>query len=74
MEWEVDAGTSKYSPTVADDSLYLGGDFDGFVALDPADGSEQWEYDIDADPGEPVAIVDGTIYASTWRGDIHAIE
>ncbi|MFC6757791.1 MULTISPECIES: PQQ-binding-like beta-propeller repeat protein [Haloarcula] len=74
IEWEVDANTERFSPTLTDEALYVSGDDNTVVSLDPTDGSEQWRFDTNGHPGEPVAVVDGTIYASTYRGTVHRIE
>ena len=49
------------APVVGDDGLYLPTG-DGVVALDPADGSDLWDWEADTDGGRDIAVAEGTVY------------
>lgn len=76
---DASAGTERWTfgtgghvaPVVADGSAYVAA-VQGLVALDPADGTEQWAADVPTPTSIAPALVDDTIYyvgRTTDRGD-----
>lgn len=71
---QLDGSAGDFAPTVTRDRVYMGGS-STLIAVDRADGSTLWT----AQPNDrgyvaTSAVVDGTIYASTWQNldDPHA--
>lgn len=68
-------GARKQPPTVADDTIYISSadvDSSGLIALDAADGTEQWHFSPDdTDRYTAVAVADDTVYvgAHTYTAD-----
>ncbi|MFD1647042.1 outer membrane protein assembly factor BamB family protein [Haloarchaeobius litoreus] len=62
--WATDVGTELSGPTLADGTLYVGGD-DGTVrAFDARDGTEGWQRSVGSDAGTPW-VVDGALVVPT---------
>lgn len=67
ISWRYDAGEHLWgAPTVADGTVFVGTTDGRLLALDTADGTEQWEYapDVRAILSTP-AVVDGTVYVTS---------
>jgi outer membrane protein assembly factor BamB len=54
--------SSRYSPAISDDTVYIGSD-DGYVyALDAATGTEKWEYKVGGCIYSAPAVIGDTLY------------
>ena len=54
--------SSRYSPAISDDTVYIGSD-DGYVhALDAATGTEKWEYKVGGCIYSSPAVTGDTLY------------
>ena len=62
--WEQSpAGSTRLgAPVVADSGLYLPTVDGGIVALDPADGSDRWDWAASDDYGRDIAVAEETVY------------
>ncbi len=80
--WKTGAPSRTYPPVVADGVAYAtarrwetdGGERSGVVlAVDLDSGTIRWALPLDGDPTAPPAVRDGTVYAGTNRGRVHAV-
>lgn len=60
-----------YSPAVADDTIYVGGDV--LAALDPADGSERWTFETGPPTASRPVVANATVFvvAAYYAGGSH---
>jgi len=62
IKWQADLGSRIIaSPTVIEDTVYIGRQYGGIIALNTADGSEQWRYEADG-VIRASAVVDGRVF------------
>ena len=80
--WEAGVPSRTYPPVVADGVAYAtarrwetdDGERAGVVlAIDLGSGAIRWAVPLDGDPTAPPAVRDGTVYAGTNRGRVHAV-
>ncbi|TDC68245.1 PQQ-binding-like beta-propeller repeat protein, partial [Streptomyces hainanensis] len=74
--WRFEAGDSDTvvsSPTVADEVVYVGGQFGGLYAVDAASGAEVWRFATDDMMIVPPTVVDGVVYAGN-RMRLYALD
>lgn len=62
------------SPVVVGRTLYVGGRDGRLRAIDVADGTERWNLGFDGAVNVPVAYADGTLFAGTTDGHVHAVD
>lgn len=62
------------SPTVANETVYVGSDDDAVLAFDLATGSEVWRFETDAAVDSNAAVVDGILYIADNHGTVYALE
>lgn len=67
--------TVSGDPVVAGGVVYVASDDTFVYALDADDGSRRWEFDTTGQvQGAGGAVVDGTLYVSTWDDGLYALE
>ncbi len=69
----VPPGTNS-SPTLVNDTVYVGG-HDGVVrALDASSGTERWSFQAGGQVNSSPAVVDGTVYVGSRDSNVYAID
>jgi len=72
-QWSFEVADSVgSSPAVTTDAVYLGENDGTVYALATSDGTEQWRFEASSWVSS-VVVVDGTVYAGTADGAIHAL-
>lgn len=61
------------SPTIADDTVYVGSEDDAAVALDRTDGRELWRFETTAPISGNASVVDGVCYVADDAGTVYAL-
>lgn len=73
---DVIAGRHPIPPTVTEDAIYVCTNLGGLYALDPADGSVLWQYQVTPQLRvySQVAAADGIVYTTGMDGSLTAIQ
>ena len=74
-EWSFE--TEKYinsSPTVADETVYVGSDDGNLYAVDGATGIEEWSFETGGMVISSRRVVDGTVYIGSGAGTLYAVD
>ncbi len=62
------------SPTVVDDTVYIGCDDGHVYALDTATGEHRWAFDAHDQVRSSPSVVDGTVYVGSGSRGVYAID
>lgn len=75
FETDVDSGGLP-APAVAGGTAYAPGAIDDptLYAVDVADGTERWRFDLDATVEAPPAVADGTVYVADRSNKLYALD
>lgn len=74
VRWVFDTQeTITSSPTVVDDTLYIGSDI-GVYALNAKTGELQWSFDVDGAIESPVSVAGGAIFVGSLDTHIYALD
>jgi|GEM_PF-4690227 len=74
-EWSFE--TEKYinsSPTVADETVYVGSDDGNLYAVDGATGTEEWSFEAGLWVKSSPTVADGTVYVGSDDGNLYAVD
>lgn len=74
--WQFQTGgaIASSSPTVADETVYIGSDDGNIYALDTADGSEQWSFQTGQALVSAPAVANDMVYIGGQNGTVYALD
>ena len=73
-QWTVETGNAVFSsPTVADDTVFVGSGDNRVYALDADDGTEQWQFETGAPVISSLTVADDTVFVGSYDNRIYAL-
>lgn len=75
LQWEFETGDRvRSSPTVVDDTVYVGSIDRNLYALNADDGEEVWSQDLDGAVASSPTVVDDRVFVGSDNGSIYALD
>ena len=71
---EPTGGAVHTSPTIADETLYVGNWEGEVLALDPQDGSEIWTFSAGDTVRSSPTVANGTVFVGSHDGNVYALD
>lgn len=72
--YAIDDEVGVTSPTLHDNTVYVGSENGNVYALDAETGTERWVFPTADSVTTPPAVGDGTVYAGSYDGHVYAID
>ncbi|MFC6720694.1 PQQ-binding-like beta-propeller repeat protein [Halobacteriaceae archaeon SHR40] len=74
--WEFETGyfVIDSSPTVVDDTVFIGSWDTSMYALDASDGTELWEFKTAGEIDSAPSVVDGTVFIGSLDGNLYGVD
>jgi outer membrane protein assembly factor BamB len=75
FQWAFETGGSvDSSPTIVDDTVYVGSDDNTLYAIDASEGTEQWAFETGGPVKSSPTVVDGTVHVGSRDNNLYAID
>jgi outer membrane protein assembly factor BamB len=75
IRWTFDAGYStSSSPTVVDETVFVGSGDTNLYAVDAATGNEQWALETGGEVYSSPTVVDGTVFVGSGDTNLYALD
>ena len=75
--WSFTTGTGvagRSSPTVVNDTVFIGSADNNLYAVDRETGTEQWAFETEGFPSTSPNVIDGTIFFGSLDGNVYAAD